>query len=444
MSAWRSFFAAAGRDQIAVPDDDNLWPLLVTMTLRKLARQAERHTAAKRSVESEVRVESWPQVVSRDPSPEEAAMVADEIESLMSALSESDRVIVTRRLQGDEHASIAAAVGCAERTVRRALQRARDQFLSRQPAETDFSIASDMPTADRDSSEDGHEKVTSRLASSTERRQLPLAQASFAYGDVVLEQLIGQGAFGRVYRARLTDGRPVAVKFLRKNLWQNSQAAEQLIREVSIVSGLSHPGIVRHHGWGQTDAGAVFAVMEFVDGQDLWSWRQNTTVTLRDLIQCGLGLCEAAAAAHHGGVIHGDLTPGNVLRRSDGQFVLTDFGFSQVAGDPLRIAAGTPGFLAPEQLSDAFGIVSNRTDVYGIGGVLYFLLTAKPPVSGETASDVIAEGLSSSPVAAVEVTDETPAELSELVQRCLRKESQDRPESVEAVRLELRKIEERG
>ena len=133
MSAWRSFFAAAGRDQIAVPDDDNLWPLLVTMTLRKLARQAERHTASKRSVNEEVASESWPEVVARDPTPDEAAMVTDEVESLMAALSQTDRDILNRRLQGEEHAAIAAATGCSERTVRRALQRARTEFLARQP-----------------------------------------------------------------------------------------------------------------------------------------------------------------------------------------------------------------------------------------------------------------------------------------------------------------------
>ncbi|MDA0590664.1 MAG: protein kinase [Planctomycetota bacterium] len=444
MSAWRSFFAAAGRDQIAVPDDDNLWPLLVTMTLRKLARQADRQNAAKRSIQTEVAFgdgESWPKVVSRDPSPEEAAMVTDEIESLMAALSASDRDILTRRLQGEELTAIAAAAGCSERTVRRALQRARDEYLSRQHTEPGTIRESeitqtDAAPPDQTTTIAGHTQV-----SAASQRSLPLPDASFDYSDVVLEQLIGQGAFGRVYRSRLADGQAVAVKFLRRNLWKNPLAAGQLIREAAVLAGLTHPGIVRHLGWGRTRAGAVFTVMELVDGQNLASWRQLGEVSLQDAIRCGIELGEALAAAHRAGVIHADLTPANVLRTSDGRFALTDFGFSQVAGEPLRMAAGTPGFLAPEQLCDAFGSVSDRTDVYGIGGIVYFLLTGRPPVTSETVPDAIAETLSSRPFQSVrEIVEDVPARLDELIRRCLSKEPRHRPESVESVVRELAAI----
>ena len=433
MSAWRSFFAAAGRDQITVPDDDNLWPLLVTMTLRKLARQAERHTASKRTVDAEAGSETWPEVVSRDPTPDEAAMVTDEVESLMAALSQTDRDILTRRLQGEEHAAIAAAVGCSERTVRRALERVRKEFLSRQPDDTDC-------VTDLAASSECSPVVSSRAADLAEQRAASLPQSSFVFSDIVLEQLIGQGAFGRVFRSRLRDGQTVAVKFLRKHLWQDSLAADQLIREVSIVSGLSHWGIVQHLGWGKTDAGAVFSVMEFVDGQDLERWRTENTITERDILSCGEELCEAVAAAHCREVIHGDLTPGNVLRRNDGRFVLTDFGFSQIASSPLRVPAGTPGFLAPEQFCNAFGSVSPRTDVYGIGGILFFLLTGRPPVAARTLSDSIAATLSARPV---DFDVELPASadsLRDIVARCLAKEPSDRPNSVEDVLGELRAV----
>ena len=139
--------------------------------------------------------------------------------------------------------------------------------------------------------------------------------------------------------------------------------------------------------------------------------------------------------------IHADLTPANVLRTSDGRFALTDFGFSQVAGEPLRMAAGTPGFLAPEQLCDAFGSVSDRTDVYGIGGIVYFLLTGRPPVTSETVPDAIAETLSSRPFQSVrEIVEDVPARLDELIRRCLSKEPRHRPESVESVVRELAAI----
>lgn len=438
MSAWRSFFAAAGRDQITVPDDDNLWPLLVTMTLRKLARQAERHTASIRTVDAEVSGEGWPEVVSRDPTPDEAAMVTDEVESLMAALSPTDRDILTRRLQGEDHAAIAAAVGCSERTVRRALQRARAEFLSRQPEDSESDFVLDPAGCGVGISE--RTPIARSEANTGKRRVDTFPKASFVFEDIVLEQLIGQGAFGRVFRSRLRDAQTVAVKFLRKHLWQNSLAAEQLIREVAIVSSLSHRGVVQHLGWGKTDAGAVFSVMELVDGQDLERWREDNMISARDVIGCGKEVCEAVAAAHDGGVIHGDLTPGNVLRRNDGHFVLTDFGFSQIASDPQRVLAGTPGFLAPEQLCDAFGRVSRRTDVYGIGGILCFLLTGSPPVPARTLSDSIAATLSAKPV---DFVAELPAKhnpLCDIIARCLAKEPSDRPESVENVLAELRAV----
>lgn len=444
MSAWRSFFVAAGRDQISVPDDDNLWPLLVTMTLRKLARQADRHTAAKRSLDAEIvgfEGMSWPDLVARDPSPEEAVMVTDEIESLMSVLSAIDREILTRRLQGEEQASIAAAVGCSERTVRRSLQRVRDEYLTRQQTDGTVSDLRDSQSAVRDSMS-GRTSLRDAEHSVPDESSSLSGKSAFTFKDVLLEKLIGQGAFGRVYRSRLADGKTVAVKFLRKNLWRDMRAASQLVREVSILSKLSHPGIIRHLGWGRTDGGAVFSVMDFVDGTDLDAWFHTGRLSLADIITCGLGICDAVAAAHRSGVIHADLTPRNVLRTRDGRFVLTDFGFSRLAGDSLvALAAGTPGFLAPEQLCDAFGEVSCRTDVFGIGGVLYFLLTGQPPSANGTIPEVLAETLSSRPVRpAAEIIEGLPERLDDLLSQCLSKEPRDRPDSVESIRCELADI----
>jgi DNA-directed RNA polymerase specialized sigma24 family protein len=117
LSAWRSFFVAAGDGRVTVPEDDNLWPLLVTLTLRKLARQAARHTAQRRSVDEEQnfdREQSWQTVLSREPSPDEAALVADELESLMASLDRPDRELLSRRLQGQSVAAIAAATNAAK------------------------------------------------------------------------------------------------------------------------------------------------------------------------------------------------------------------------------------------------------------------------------------------------------------------------------------------
>jgi RNA polymerase sigma factor (sigma-70 family) len=282
LSAWRSFFVATGRDQIDVPSDDNLWPLLVTMTLRKLSRQAAKHSAERRSINAESEWPDefeWPAVVARDPTPAEAAMVTDEIEQLMSELAVADREILTLRLQGEPHASIAHAVSCSERTVRRSLQRIRAKYLARNDDELgDLSDDSAVRMADGLSIPGASELSDQRISTTSTVPEVGRPSnptPSIRFSDLVLEELIGRGAFGKVYRAtRLTDGAIVAVKYLRKEFWQNSQATEHLIREVSVVSTLTHAGIVRHFGWGNAPRGAVFSVMELVEGTNLETWQR--------------------------------------------------------------------------------------------------------------------------------------------------------------------------
>lgn len=455
LSAWRSFFVATGRDQVEVPGDDNLWPLLVTMTLRKLSRQAARHTAERRSIDAEVlpRDEiNWPLIVSQDPTPAEAAMVTDEIENLMSGLASGDREILTRRLQGEVHASIADAVGCSERTVRRSLLRIRERYLA--TGQCDGTPSSQYEDSDIWAGASSSTNCIGTFQADTSAGPIqpaagPVVEWPFPetptvqFRDVVLERLVGQGAFGKVYQAkRCCDDARVAVKYLRKVYWQNDVAVEQLIHEVSIVSKLSHPGIIQHFGWGKARRGGVFAMMEWVDGENLEFWCQASKRSLAEIIECGIAVGGALAAAHEAGIVHADLTPRNILRRSDGTLVLTDFGFSRLTSDPGRNAtAGTPGFLAPEQISDAFGTISPQTDVFGLGGVLYFLLTGQPPFAGRDVAETFARTLSSRPADRVSSRLQTVnSAVDELIAHCLCKEPSGRPNSVTTVLEQLSRV----
>lgn len=451
MSAFRSFFVATGRDQVDVPDDDNLWPLLVTMTLRKLCRQAAKHTADRRSIHAESELPSdvdWPGIAARDPTPTEAAMLTDEIEQLMSALSATDREILTLRLQGEQYTAIAAAVECSERSVRRAIKRIRERYVS--DHEDDLTSAQEsgetfdagvIPATGEDS---GRSEIQTRpMPAQPSPTPASLQSPTEEYGNIILQQMIGQGAFGRVYRAqRQSDGMSVAVKYVRKNLWKNTHATEQLIREVSVVTRLSHPGIVRHFGWGRTPRGAVFAVMELIEGTDLLEWGQSSKPSLSNVIECGIQVCDALSAAHQAGVVHADLTPRNILRRNDGSFVLTDFGFSHQLGDRSRtFMAGTPGYLAPEQLSDAFGNVSERTDIYGVGALLYFLLTTQPPITGRDVPEIIARTLSGRAIPSIAgLVPGIPSPVDQLIACCLNKEPSARPNSVDDIGQTLRQF----
>lgn len=432
MSAWRSFFVAVERNRVDTPADDDLWPLLVTMTLRKLSRQAARHTAARRSTarETEDTGAGWQEAVARDPTPEEAAHVADALESCMARLSEMDREILTGRLQGESQSETATRLQCSERTIRRSLQRIREQFVQDETLTTRTAFVDDRSRSGRRQNNLQQTSVTSDTT--------PTARLD----DLLLQSMVGAGAFGKVYRAlwRPTDSQ-VAVKFLRRHLWKDQRAVSRLVREFEIMQQLSHPGIAETFGWGQTDEGATFVVMEWIDGHSLAEMTGTSGLDPAGVLSCGIELCEAIAAAHRADVIHGDLTPGNVLQ-SAGRYLLTDFGFGQVTGTAGQQAlGGTPGYLAPEQVSEAFGSMTPQTDLFGLGGILYFLLTGEPPVTGRDLPEIIAGTLSASPITSVcRLNPAIPASLGLLIDQCLQKEPSARPASVEQVQAELVRI----
>lgn len=448
LSAWRSFFVATRGNRVDVPADDNLWPLLVKMTLRKLARQTAKHSADRRAIQNEVEgpdAFEWSRVVSEEPDAAQAAMVIDEIELLMSRLSDTDREILTGRLQGRTHSDIAARAGCSERTVHRSMLRIREVYseLSREEnSEISAGIGNSAsePQMYEDDLTDDKKLRVSENSQRNESSGFLGGPPTIEFSDVRLNELIGRGAFGKVYRAtRHADGATVAVKFLRKMFWRNTVAMTQLIREASVVTRLSHPGIVRCFGWGTTKRDAVFSVMEWVDGDTVEFWRRSTLPSLSDVIQCAIAVCDALMAAHRAGVVHADLSPRNILRRNNATYVLTDFGFSRLAGElAMTTSAGTPGFLAPEQLSEVFGTVSPGTDVFGIGGVLFFLLTGQAPFAGRDVAEILAGTLSSRPAPRVRnLIPGCPRKLDQLIADLLSKEPVDRPDCIDVVVAQL-------
>lgn len=430
MSAWRSFFVAVDQQRVRVPSDDDLWPLLVTMTLRKLSRQAAHHSAARRSINTEAHDTplDWQEAVTRDPTPRQAALIADQLESLMSRLSATDRSILTRRLQGDTLSAAATALDCSERTVRRSLQRIREEFLQ-------MDVPDEPTTID---------STVSDVRSRPEPDSAADSTPTFTLDDLLLQELVGSGAFGKVYRSQChSKNCQVAVKFLRRHLWTDRRASVQLIREFERMQLLRHPGIARTFGWGRSQQGATFVVMEWIDGHSLMDDRSPKTDDIAGILRCGQEISQAAAAAHQAGVIHGDLTPANVLQSNRG-YLLTDFGFSQASGSRRTdILGGTPGFLAPEQRSEAFGAISPRTDVFGLGGILYFLLTGRPPVAGQNKAEIIANTLMAAPVPSATTWNSTiPTGVARLTEQCLQKEPAARPADTNIVHRELLRLEQ--
>ena len=213
-------------------------------------------------------------------------------------------------------------------------------------------------------------------------------------GPYEIESLIGEGGMGRVYRARRADGafeQTVAVKVVRTSLaLAGSDVADRLRRERALLAALDHPGIARLLDGGETDDGVPYLVTEFVDGEPITEWADAHDLGVRDRVRLLVDVARAVDHAHRRFVVHRDLKPSNVLvaERDGPRPVVLDFGIAKVveaAGDPgpfprtrtgLRLL--TPAYAAPE-LFEPTATVTTAADVYGLGALLYELLTGRRP-----------------------------------------------------------------
>ena len=202
---------------------------------------------------------------------------------------------------------------------------------------------------------------------------------------------LGEGGMSTVYLAHDHElGRDVALKVLRAAT-PSSEERERILREAQILASLEHPGIVPVHDVGVLPDGSLFYVMKRVRGErfdEFVGGVRSRTELLRALLQ----VCDAVSFAHAAGVIHRDLKPQNIMVGAFGEVLVLDWGVAKWRGEASALAqsivspadggrvggtaAGTPGYMAPEQLE---GAADERSDVFGLGGILYFLLTGQHP-----------------------------------------------------------------
>lgn len=240
---------------------------------------------------------------------------------------------------------------------------------------------------------------------------------------------LGEGAHARVWAAVDAHGREVAVKVLRHR--DDELAASRLRREARVLDALEHPGIVRLLGAGETADGAPYLVMERLEGESL---RERLAGDgLADEAEAWSVLravAEALGAAHSMGVLHRDVTSGNVIFDGHDRVRLCDFGLARRAADPTvsrdGASTGTPAYMAPEQWWGAG--VDERTDVYGLGALLFEALTGTPPWEGEDPAELIHRVATSDPPSAAERG--ARLEVDRFLGRCLARSSEDRPRDV--------------
>lgn len=263
-----------------------------------------------------------------------------------------------------------------------------------------------------------------------------------AHDDVLLRRMIGCGRMGKVYEAwQRSANRSVAVKFLRKSLLHCPEIVERFVGEARIVAKLRHPNIIGIHGLGRTPAGAYFLVMEHVAGRNLDAVGATNPMRVRDAVRWMISTCDALEHAHEKQIIHCDLKPANLLLDDFGRVRVTDFGLARLLSEQMPWTAhieGTAPFMAPEQACRDWGPIGVHTDVYGVGAVLYTLLTGRPPWVGQRLPDVLAQVISALPVAPPSsLRSDLASPLSDLCLRCLAKRAAERYRSVRELRIAL-------
>ena len=244
------------------------------------------------------------------------------------------------------------------------------------------------------------------------------------FGPYELLEEIGRGGMGVIYKARQPGlDRVVALKMLLAGEFADAKTRSRLLREARIAARLSHPGIVTIHDVGEVQGRPYFA-MEFVPGRNLAQHCRNGLLPVATAVRYVEQLARAVHYAHQHGVIHRDLKPANVLINPDDEPKLTDFGLTKSLVDPTQTieSAGSPNFMAPEQADSTLGTTGTPTDIYGLGAILYYLLTGRPPAVGETLSETLRNVVAGEPVAPRQLRPALPRDVETITLKCLEKE----------------------
>jgi hypothetical protein len=271
-------------------------------------------------------------------------------------------------------------------------------------------------------------------------------------GQYTLEEKIGEGGMGVVYRAsHAMLRRPTAIKLLQPDRAGDANLA-RFEREVQMTAQLSHPNTVAIYDYGRTPEGVFYYAMEYLEGLTLENLvHREGPVPAGRVVAILTQVCGALAEAHDRGLVHRDIKPANVILTERGGepdvAKVVDFGLvkpltsdsATLTMSAANVLTGTPLFMPPEAMN-APEVADPRSDLYALGAVGYFLLTAHPPFEGATVFEVIGHHLHSKPVPpSLRTKNSIPADLESVILRCLSKKPEERPESARALREALQR-----
>src|SRR5213594_2246334 len=250
-------------------------------------------------------------------------------------------------------------------------------------------------------------------------------------GDYELLEEIGRGAQGVVFRARQKSlNRTVALKVISLGQWASKAHLKRFRLEAEAAARLEHPGIVPIHEVGERDGSCYFS-MKFVEGGQLDEVVRREPMPIRRAVELIAKVARTVHYAHEHGILHRDIKPGNILLDAKGEPHLTDFGLARLVETESNVTRtlevlGTPSYMAPEQAVGNNAAVSSVTDVYGLGAVLYQLLTGQPPFAGGTTYETIKLLLDTEPRQPRLLNPKIDRDLSTICLKCLEKDPQRR------------------
>lgn len=274
----------------------------------------------------------------------------------------------------------------------------------------------------------------------------------------IIEKL-GAGGMGEVFLAEDTKlGRKVALKLLAEELTQNRDRLNRFDQEAYAASALNHPNILTIYEMGD-EGGRHFIATEFIDGMTLRKRLSGPPMELSEVLEVAIQVAGALEEAHAAGIVHRDIKPENLMIRRNSHVKVLDFGLAKLTEKPemdqadteavtralvqtdAGLVLGTSQYMSPEQARGK--PVDARTDIWSLGVVLYEMASGRAPFTGETKTDVIVAIAKSEPLPLARFAPNAPAEFEWIVMKALRKDVDERYQTVKELETDLKKLKQR-